>query len=800
MIAASEEMHEEKLEFTNLIEHLNEVLEPRGIELKRIKWDPETDGSIEEFKSELKDCEMCLTLYWRDLAGNSEQELDTAYQELKCGNNPRNLYVFFKEPTEDLSEALKDFKANFVTRYGHFFCKFENVDTMNLHFILQFEAYQNRLRNKNDQLIKVAGGKVTVADKDFVNLDNVPFAALNKEYQRLQKELLELDIQITEVRERYKEDPDNEDIEDELMTIKSKRKKLASEFEKYQTHLYDIALNFAKTAGEKYSERMRKARELFELGDVIGADQILNMEEMKRDRQRESDQKKVHEENLEILMNEFLNKTKTVMTNTLFSIPERFSIACEAYEEAKSIAEEIQYEDEQICEILFNYAVLLQEFNKLEKASTMYEEILSICHNHKKDDDFSFRIIFANAGGNIANIYRECGFLDKSYERYVDSLNIYDELSKNEAEEFIPEVARTLINLGALASDMGKYDDAIEHCTEAWDIYRELNKIHTNKYLPDIARTLDQFASAFNHCHEYDKAEKLYSDAYEIRYKLAEKAPNTYLPEKAHSIYNLGFNYFCMKRFEEAEKNAKIALDYYRMFAKQFPDKYDEYVALGLRLLSEIQAERGAYNDSEKGYKEAWKIYQSLINDNPDKYLLDVVRTLQGLARLQIHLKHYPLSIDAINNALIIYQDVNHNQSNAYSPNLIQLKAELSTMLDYTGSFKEAIDNWREVLSYYEECAKENEDFLPEKAITLYNLAIALWHYKQYEEAETNFIDAWNIFKKLARNEPEKYISYVEDTLNNLATMNRSRSFLWRLAISIKEKIIIPIYNIFNNK
>ena len=28
MIATSEEMHEEKLEFTNLIEHLNEVLEP----------------------------------------------------------------------------------------------------------------------------------------------------------------------------------------------------------------------------------------------------------------------------------------------------------------------------------------------------------------------------------------------------------------------------------------------------------------------------------------------------------------------------------------------------------------------------------------------------------------------------------------------------------------------------------------------------------------------------------------------------------------------------------------------------
>lgn len=424
MIAASEEMHEEKLEFTNLIEHLNEVLEPRGIELKRIKWDPETDGSIEEYKARLNECEMCLTLYWRDLAGNSEQELDTAYQELKGGNNPRNLYVFFKEPTEDLTEALKDFKANFVTNYGHFFCKFENVDTMNLHFILQFEAYQNRLEGNADKLVKVAGGKVFVADKNFVNLDNVPFAALNKEYQRLQKELFELDIQVTEVRKRHKADPDNEDIEDELMAIKSKRKKLADEFEKYQAHLYDIALNFAKTAGEKYSERMRKARELFELGDTIGADQILNMEEMKRDRQRESEQKNVHEENLKILMNEFLDKTKTIMTNTLFSIPERFSIACQAYEEAISIAQEISYNKNQYLNILYNYAFLLMDYDNNQKAFVIINEILNI-RKKQVAGDSSYKDFFAIALSNKASILTKIHKFEEAELCYIEAIAIF---------------------------------------------------------------------------------------------------------------------------------------------------------------------------------------------------------------------------------------------------------------------------------------------------------------------------------------------------------------------------------------
>ena len=71
MIVASDEMHEEKIQFSNLIEALNEALEPRGIELERVKWNPETDGSVEDFMEEVKDCDMCLTLYWRELAENA---------------------------------------------------------------------------------------------------------------------------------------------------------------------------------------------------------------------------------------------------------------------------------------------------------------------------------------------------------------------------------------------------------------------------------------------------------------------------------------------------------------------------------------------------------------------------------------------------------------------------------------------------------------------------------------------------------------------------------------------------------
>ena len=45
------------LEFTSLIEHLNKVLRPRGIELKRVKWN--SDEYTNNYQEKLKDCQFC---------------------------------------------------------------------------------------------------------------------------------------------------------------------------------------------------------------------------------------------------------------------------------------------------------------------------------------------------------------------------------------------------------------------------------------------------------------------------------------------------------------------------------------------------------------------------------------------------------------------------------------------------------------------------------------------------------------------------------------------------------------------
>lgn len=221
-IASSEELKLERLEFTDMIQQLNRILKCRGVEIDPVKWEY-LDASMgplhkqEEYNRELKTCEMCLVLYWTRFGDYTKSELDTAYSELCAGRNPKKLYVYFKDAAE-VSPELQAFKENFVTAYGHFFCRFENVDTMKLNFLLQFEAYQN---TTSETMLKVRNSRVEVDGKPFVELQNVPFAGNNPEYLQLVK-------QMETAQARVLKYPDDRDFRQELHSLQERRKEMES--------------------------------------------------------------------------------------------------------------------------------------------------------------------------------------------------------------------------------------------------------------------------------------------------------------------------------------------------------------------------------------------------------------------------------------------------------------------------------------------------------------------------------------------------------------------------------------------
>ena len=806
MIVASDEMYEEKLEFSNLIMALNKALSPRGIELERIKWTPD-DGSFEDYFAALSDCEMCLTLYWRELADNSEKELDAAYQNLKDGNNPKHLYVFFKESDEKLTEALQIFKANFVTNYGHFFCKFSNVDTMNLQFVLMFEAFQNRLYNEHNKLATVSDGKVKIVDESLVNLDHVPFAAFNREYQRLRKELEEYDLQIAEVRKAFRVNPDNEDFEDQLMSLRSKRKNLAEEFEKYQMHLYDIALGFAMHIGETLSERMQRAKDEFEKGNVIEADRILNMEEMKREAEQEIRQFEQHRKNLEMTIEEFRMKADTVMANTEFSITDRFAQACEAYEQAVSISKTINYDKEALARIMFDYAYLLQRFNRMYEAVSFYAESLALYRQLAEISPDTYLDYVAASLNNLALLQRDLNRYDEAEANSAESLAIRRQLAEVNPDAYLPGVATSLDSLALLQRDLNHYAEAEANFVESLAILRQLAEVNSDAYLPDVAMTLNNLALLQNDLNRYAEAEANYTESLVIRRQLAEVNPNAYLPYVAESLNNLAILQHDLNRYAEAEANYTESLAIYRQLAEVNSDAYLSYVAISLNNLAGLQNDLNRYAEAEANYTESLAICRQLADINPDAYLPHVAMTLNNLASLQSDLNRYAEAEANHTESLIIRRQLAEVNPDAYLSDVAMTLNNLANLQSDLNRYAEAEANHTESLAIYRQLAEVNPDaYLPYVAISLNNLAVLQRDLNRYDEAEDNFAESLAFRRQLAEVNPDVYLPYVASSLNNFAELKsdlncyEDAETYYKEALSIYEQLETQNHGMYSDQ
>ena len=727
MIAASEEMHDEKVQFSNLIEHLNKVLEPRGVELKRVKWNPETDGSIEDFKTKLKDCEMCLTLYWRDLAGNSEQELNTAYQELKVGKNPRNLYVFFKEPTEDLTEALKDFKTNFVTNYGHFFCKFENVDTMNLHFILQFEAYQNSNYNVQDKFVEVKDGKVIINEKPFVSLDQVPFAALNEDYSRLHSELAELDRQVTEARKKHRDDPDNEELEDTLFSLRSLHKEKSEEFKEYQNHLYDVALQFAKLSGNRHSERIRKARELFEKGDAVGADEILNIEEMKCDLELKSKQFEQDRLNLEQGIDEFRLKANIVMANTFKPVADRFAEACDAYESALGIAKIIHYEKEGTVNILHAYASLLENYHKIEDALSKLFLASDICVELActNKDDYSWHNV-ACLYNHIANLQITRGKEKEAIDYYNKAIVALEKTNGGNPIDYLSFLATIHHNHAILQTNLENYTEAEKEFKVVLGIYDILSTENSGLYLEDRAETIGELAVLHRIQGRYSDAEKEYLQRLDIYNSLARNYPEKYLRQLGGTHNNLAVLYIAQENFQEAEKELNEALIIRKHLADDNPDVYNPDYAETLNNLGNVCLNTGRYTEAKEKFEAALNIWEIMAKDEPNVFSIRVARQKYNLGQFYRKMQSLPEAEKALSEAIEIFRAIG-NETSLY-------KSEM--------------------------------------AFALFSLSNVKAVNKSFHEAKGMIVEASSIFKDLDRSHPGYYADIISDAEKVLTYLN----------------------------
>lgn len=268
-LASSKELELERDKFASLINQLNRIFKRRGLELELVIWEY-LDSSMskrrkqDEYNEELRQCEICLVVFWNVFGDYTKEEFNIAYEGLCAGNNPKRLYVFFKEPAQT-SDDMLSFKNSFADKYGHFYSVFNNADTLKLNFLLQLEIFKNDVLDIS-KFVSVENSCVSVDGVSFIDLRNVPFAANNENYTSLQK-------QIDKQRNRVIRYPDDLEEQGELHTLLERRQGMEDD-------MVNLARKLTEQSVHKMSPRMIEARRLFESGELQAVIKMLDTQDI----------------------------------------------------------------------------------------------------------------------------------------------------------------------------------------------------------------------------------------------------------------------------------------------------------------------------------------------------------------------------------------------------------------------------------------------------------------------------------------------------------------------------------------
>lgn len=341
-LASSEELENDRNAFGNLVRRLDKIYEKRGTRIELFEWE-DYDAAYndrrkqDEYNDQVRASDMFLALFHIKAGEYTIEEFDVATEEFKrTGKTPKS-YVYCRDLQEGEKESaeLEEFKRRLFDEMGHYWCRYNNKDSMQLHFVMQLQLVEN---NRMDDL-KVENGNVCLGDTPIARMDNLRFAAGNEDYQRISQQLAELPQKIEKKRLLTEKYPEDTELQEELQELLNKRNHLQEVFEQQQQFLFDTAKRIAQLQGGIITDSIRRATEAFESGDVKKANVILD--EAKRhgdqvyaDYLHHEELQQQRRQNVHNTIEELLLQTSTVMADVAVPIKDRIEKTLYLYQEA----------------------------------------------------------------------------------------------------------------------------------------------------------------------------------------------------------------------------------------------------------------------------------------------------------------------------------------------------------------------------------------------------------------------------------------------------------------------------------
>ena len=544
-LASSNELSDDRKHFFLYKDKVNKIIEKFDYQIQVERWEitdpafPSGRGQ-DEYNKLLKDCDECIVLFWKKRGNFSEEELDVAYEGFKNGENPNRLTVYFKEVEEkNVEPDLIEFKKDFLKKYGgRFYSSYRGIEGVESDFLLFFIG-----KNLPAAKLSIQDSKIMLDGQELGNISNLSLAYNNKPYQKLSKEVSDLEKDLLSLKTSNPKSSSIPLLEKEL----SEKKKELQNFEKA---LMEMAQTITRiTTADPDDKRVALAQKEFEEGNYHNALDILNREEILADAAQCEKDFETAKALADKAKEKYRAKIETIVLRIQYlsvaKVKNWVSECKELYEKAVLHARKC-YPDPELADLLFKQAYFLQDNNQFADSQCVYEEVLEK----------------------------------------------YRKLAESTSEAYLPYVATTLNNLGELHRVTGKHDEAEKEFGEALEIRRKLAESTPEAYLPYVAQTLNNLGNLHSDTGKHGDAEKEYGEALEKYRKLAESTPEAYLPYVAGTLFNMALFRMKQGKLSEAAQMAQESLEKYQTMAELSHAAFDQYVEKAKNLLEKIRAKQ----------------------------------------------------------------------------------------------------------------------------------------------------------------------------------------------------------------
>ena len=594
-LASSGELKNERKSFRSFVSEIDETFQRMGRPLKTRMWEgldasykghPEQD----EYDKLIRASQMFLALFHTVGGEFTIHEFDVALKEFKKNKQTPKIYVYKKalQEGEKIDSKLEKFQKRLENKkMGLYWTTYSSQDSLHLHFLQQLLiVYADGLSN-----LKVEDGTVKLWDMDVAKISNLSFAADNKEYNQLKEELEKLPNEIEKARKRTEKYPDDEDLRDELQKKQNRLNYLKEEFARLQQALFDTSQRIATMQRENLSDKLRRATEAFESGNMERANTLLDEiahEAETHHANLEQDRELVHQD-----IEAFLLQAKTKMAEVNIPIEDRIKEVHGIYVKADQWAKDSALPDDKLDGLLKDYAQFLYDYGKYKEAEPIYLRLISLREETKGKENSDT----AESYNDIGGVYKNQGDYTKALEYYQKALDILEKVLGKEH----PSTATSYNNIGLTYNNLGDYTKALEYYFKAQDIREKvLGKEH-----PDTATSYNNIGGVYKKQGNYTKALEYYFKDLAI----CEKVLGKEHPSTATSYNNIGSVYDDQGDYPKALEYYFMALDIVKKgLGEEHPNTAASYNNIG-----GVYKSQGDYPKALEYYFKALDIHEKVL-------------------------------------------------------------------------------------------------------------------------------------------------------------------------------------------